>query len=926
MTAGRSLSLLLTACLAICIPVGLVGSAAAAPVLALGQPIAATAPVGPLAQLGACLQQRKVGDVLFVIDRSSSLQDTDPTAARVTGAQLVLARLAAESADSGIKLSVAVAGFDASLRTESDWTPLNAATAGSVSAGIANFASQNQGIETDYWTALGEARTKLSQHAAAAVGTKPCQTMLLFTDGRYQLQVRDTAALRAQYGVTKPIPGVQSVKLFNQAAVDQVIAAGRTDICRAGGIADELRSDGVTLVAVGLQSSAQDGTDDFSLLQQITENSQHNCGQQPANGYLATGDVNNLIFSFNPIGDPLNPPQPVDPKGVCRLTECPQQAHTFPLDASIKKINLLGAVNADGVDAYLKLPGQNSLPLPYSNSTRQLTVGDTRLTVHWLDRRSLSIDASYGGPTAWSGTWSLTFVDPTGSHPNAVSQTQLTISADLQAELAAPTTPARAGETATMAMQLIRRDGTPTSLGQPAPSVQVSIGATAVGSTDGPLTVLDKQPVTSSTSQVQWAIPADFPGTQASLIVVLSVETIGHLRLQDAVTSITFPVAPPVGYPHLSASSVAFPLASGRKPVHAVLSVAGPGCVWADGSTMQAFPAGTDGTVVTATNGTSAHCLALSGNQSGLLRLTLKPGGQGNGDMRGRITIHLAPSGHLDRAQQVTVTFTGSQQRLPNSSVQIGAFIFAMLLGVGIPIMLLLGLRRLAARFPAFTPSSVLVDVLVSGTSLSLADGGSAPAVTAWRDDPEITGSRRETSLSGLTVRARAGLRLQEAGYAVVTGAGFGVGSQSPHQVTRDHAPVLPLQLRGGWALLFDPAAAGDRVRGRLLLVVGPKPTPAEMAQEMSEVFRAAMRDAPELVRPLLADRGDGGSDGQAAGTVFVASPAPEQMPARPFQDQESGPWESGFGASNGGSPFGSQNYPAGGTTPGPFGNPRGGQ
>ncbi len=894
----------------------------AAPVQATTTPLTAAPSVaadGPLAQLEACLQQRKVGDVLFVIDRSSSLQDTDKYAARVTGAQLVLDQLLSESSDAKIKLTVALTGFDASLGTETDWTALTSTSVGALTARVASFSSQNMGVETDYWTALTEARAKLSQHAATAGTVKPCQTLLLFTDGRYQLQARNTPQLRSQYGLTKPIPGVQKVKILDAAAAAKVVGAGGIDICRTGGVADELRSDGVTLIAVGLQSDASDGTRDFSFLQRVTQNSQHNCGQQPVNGYLVqASDVNDLLFAFHAVADPLNPTGPVIVEGVCQVSQCPQQAHTFVLDASIKKINLLGAVNANGVNAYLKLPGHAAVLLPRASGVSQLVVGNTRLIVQHPDANSVSVDAAYGGVADWSGRWSLTFVDPTGDNPDAVSKTQLTISGDLQGVLAPPTTAARAGESSTLMLELTRQDGTPTDLGNPAPSVKVSVSAAAVGSTDPPQSVVDQQPMTSSTTQLNWAIPANFPGTQAQLRVVLSVRTVSGLALQDAVTQVSFPVAAPLGYPHLTASTVAFPRANGRTVVHATLQVAGPGCVWVDGSTMQAFPSGSGATSVTSPDGDSSHCLRLADHQNGLLPLILKPGAQGNGDLKGSLTVHLAPAGHPDRAQKVAVTFIGSQQRLPNPPIRWAVFAAAMIIGIGIPLLVLFWLRWQAARLPAFTPTSTIVDIELAENSLTMADDSPASNPAMWRDDPQITGSRRETTLSGLHIRARAGLRLQSAGYALLTG-GAGVGSQPPHQATGEQLPVLPLQLRGGWAVIFDPTT---RSRAKLLLVVGPQANSADMAQEMSEVFAAARRDAPQLVRAAGgAPQADAGPTGSSP---FEATPG-DTSSTNPFQSAQSSPWGSNsteFGApdTDPARPFGGQGLPAGDKPLGPLG------
>ena len=70
----------------------------------------------------SCLQGQKSGDLLLLIDDSSSLQGTDPQAARVKAATYMLTQLGGLTEWAKVELDVAVAGFSDDFRMTTDWT------------------------------------------------------------------------------------------------------------------------------------------------------------------------------------------------------------------------------------------------------------------------------------------------------------------------------------------------------------------------------------------------------------------------------------------------------------------------------------------------------------------------------------------------------------------------------------------------------------------------------------------------------------------------------------------------------------------------------------------------------------------------------------------------------------------------------------
>ena len=84
---------------------------------------------GGAKRFGACLASQKAGDLLLLFDESSSLQGTDPQAARVQAARYLLQTLGKYADRVGANLEVASAGFSDTYAPEHDWTKLTGSTA-----------------------------------------------------------------------------------------------------------------------------------------------------------------------------------------------------------------------------------------------------------------------------------------------------------------------------------------------------------------------------------------------------------------------------------------------------------------------------------------------------------------------------------------------------------------------------------------------------------------------------------------------------------------------------------------------------------------------------------------------------------------------------------------------------------------------------
>jgi hypothetical protein len=499
---------------------------------------------------GACLQQQGRGAILLTIDTSGSLKSTDPSRARVVAAQVLLAGLAKSAQDGKFALDVAISGFDFTL-TQPNWTGLTRARLAALQSSAASIGARDNGFETDYWTALTMARAALDQREPGT-GASGCRALIVFTDGKYELTARTSAEDLKNYQGTKPIPGVEDVQITTDAAAGQVVTAGEHDICRPGGVADQSRIDGISTFAVGLSSTGPNGTTDFGFLKRVATNADGNCGKQPGRGvFVSAENIQDLVLAFDRWAHPTIEPPPPDIQGICPRVACSSERHTFALDSSIRRIHLLGAANVDGIVVEMAVPKQAAIILRHSAEPRVIRVGSTSLTVSWFSPSVVSIDADYGRAENWDGTWSVLFIDPTGNNPHGVSKTQLTISGDLEGEVApvGAVGAVTASEASRLRLRTVRTDGTPVQLAAPLPTVTADVSATSDVDSTKRVDVVTGLAVKTSSVDFDWTVPASFPAGRATLTTVLRVRTATGLQLapQSRRTSVT--VAAPPGAP-----------------------------------------------------------------------------------------------------------------------------------------------------------------------------------------------------------------------------------------------------------------------------------------------------------------------------------------------------------------------------------------
>src|ERR1700737_2255764 len=204
-------------------------------------PTAHAQPNAGVDRYGACLAAQKTGDLLILFDESSSLQQTDPKAARVQAAQYLVRTLGRYADRIGAKLDVAIAGFAETYYPEHDWSPLTGATADSVANAMSPVSSKNTGIDTDYWLALDGARQAPAARGPGVGGGDRCPAIAWFSDGMIDYTARPLVK-----------PYADGVSLDSPNGVAETIRRAKDSICRPGGLADQLRAGGIVMLGGGV--------------------------------------------------------------------------------------------------------------------------------------------------------------------------------------------------------------------------------------------------------------------------------------------------------------------------------------------------------------------------------------------------------------------------------------------------------------------------------------------------------------------------------------------------------------------------------------------------------------------------------------------------------------------------------------------------
>lgn len=855
----------------------------------------------------SCLAGGTAGDVLLLIDETGSLKETDPENARIAAARHFVDQLTDAVEQSGSKVSLSIAAFGHAMRPVTKWeTVTPEAEAGLLSA-VDSFTELVYGFETDYWSALNDAREALSVRASERGEAPSCQSIVWFTDGEYWLSARHDGAQREQFGAVKPY--APSIELSDAAQAQRALDAGVADICRAGGLADQIRSSGLWLYGVGLGSGGDEPTD-LSFMESIVRGADaggKKCGEVPPRSgelFFAVNDMDGLLFAF----DELASPNPISSEGaICADVKCPEKPHRVVLDDSLTQVRVLASAETPALPVLVESPdGSVTEIVPAAVGERQVVkLPAATITVETKSPTSMDLKIESIDPLAphegWAGLWQFAFVDRSGESDGKTSRANIHVRS-----IVSPTWTDQAENElrlgAENALSLGASAGNDDAHTFDLSQLQGTFEYVATLTTsDG-----KRHELVSATSAKDLAAPVPIdlsavPLGAAALNLSLGITTAATkdgagqavAGTQLSPNTATFPVTvlPPLNYPEVR-GRLDFGLISGMPEAQASLRVAGDGCVWIDETTAPTLNAAPDGIGVvslTAGKAVSAEtCTPVSGDTT--FEVTFAAAEAGNGAVNGVIPVSLASATGEGEPLVVEVPFVVSLQKPVNTMNFWATLIAALILGPGIPLALLYLAKWFVSRIPnaPFVASRVRV---TSTPSNVLRDGSSFSLQATDLRDIVAVDRGRQFSAQGLSFAVRRGwspfgigqLAVLESSPATAAPAGSNNAGVDASGVRA----VLPLAVQNTWLAIRNLDGSEE------VLVFATAGADPDTLRKLEERVR---NEAPAVFEKLR--RADPNTDASTPTPGGFPAPATAPQPAAPaFTLPDSASQVHGWGA-----------------------------
>lgn len=787
--------------------------------------VAAPAPaVAPSAKPGfenftSCMNTTKEARVLLLIDESGSLKESDPDAERVAAATYLTNQFANLAERQGLRIHIGVAGFADSYHEVVGWTDLGSGKEAILDQ-IASFKGRDDGSGTDYWTALTGARSAM---AKAALDKSECQVLVWFSDGRLD----PTPTYAGPDGTTlKPY-----VRGEARATREHAAKLAETDLCRGGGVADQLRASGITVIGIGLarKSSTREQLDLMRGIATGRSAPSSTCGQRldpvPGRFYLAS-NKEDLFAAFDRA---THGGREIDGL-LCQKTACPS-SHTVVLDSSIRWVHIFAQAEIPNPVVTLAAPGGAPVSLPQAgpNEEKTLKVGAGSLTMTGVSDRAFALDIAEAGQGAWAGQWVLTFTDPKGTSPGKKATTYIEVSGDLT-----PTGEVRGndgkgatirkGDKAMVTVGLRNGQGAAVAGTALLGAASIDVGLVSPGGKVTPLRLGVPRTEFGKPMLVDLA-GAEVGSSQLRLRLHLTTapakvdqgRTIPGTRLKDMPADVPFTVLLPADYPTL-ADSVSLGETTDQVDIPGRLGFTGDGCVWVDPASIiwDGTPDGPTRVTLTSLATSAQSCATATGGGKGEVSLNVTLDRPGDGAIVGRGTAYVAPKGEPDRAQPVLFRIGGAVATKPDIVTTWLVFALALLTGLGIPVGLLYLVKWRASTIPARALNYQEIPVSVMNGAV-LRDG--APLALGPTDLRQLApiavkGARRLT-LGAADLKTTAGISPFGVGEVIVSVPGAQVVTSFSGVPDRKARGRLPLAVHNQWCAW---TAGGETI---LLVLVG---------------------------------------------------------------------------------------------------------
>lgn len=665
-------------------------------------PAGASQPAGPgLASLNACITREKRIDLAILMDESGSLANTDPSNSRVTALKQLLTGLLSKSQSvKSPTISVELDGFAQNFDQVRPFGPLDAASLPDLLSAAQRFGGKNHGNATDFGVGLSQVRERVARRAATE-GTASCQAVVFFTDGKYDIGSArgDTAAANV--------------------------------LCRRGQVIDQLRSDGVALVAVGL------GSDPATLLPKLA--GAGGCGTIAASAglFLPASNVSALLAAFDLTTAILNGGDPGKTSHG--------RTRRFVLGADLARLQLLlqppGAPNT----ATLTAPDGSSVTL--GGASRSAAQSGVKWTVATSASGYLRIDgAIVGAAQDHVGTWKLAYTSPASS----ATATDVVLFPDLHASFAANQV-AYLGSPVSLRVGTVRQSGGPPEPAEVHQPHRLTVMLTEPGSGG---TVFSGQAKVDASG---FTLPYTPPSTESatSLDVFLRLDSLAPdgTTLTSVTTESPLPLRPPITYPSIQPSRIVFGTIAKGHTTTVTLTVVGgeqAGCAQVGNLVTRRLP---DGVNTVTSRASDTSCVVVAKGERREVTLTITPNGAGTGQVTGQLPVTLQDSAGHDI--KVNIPVTGHLIVPIDKTKRLRLFVVLLAIGVLVPLVVMYVIAWLGGRLRPIgeiryvtipvdvTASKVLADKPLSGADWILAvrpvpDGEADAASIAIPQGPKI--------------------------------------------------------------------------------------------------------------------------------------------------------------------------------------------
>ena len=869
-------------------------------------------PKDGLAAFGTCLASKRQGAITLLIDQSGSLRTTDPDDARIETGKYLVKRLAEYSEDSNVEIKARVAGFSTEYKAYGEWTVLGPDSASKMEDLVTQAGNEAFNYDTDYWLGFEGAR----QDLASVNDNGGCSAIMILTDGEYDASARLDQNAVDSFGKEKSYaPGVD---LTTHEGVKEAVKIGKEDICRDTGLADQLRSSGISLLGVGLTS----GNPNFGFLRSVLlgggENASPNdvkqCGKisGPPGAFFPVDDIDSMYMAFDQLASPS---EGVESQSlpICQGKVCPSGEAHFVLDKALSSVRVMASSEVDDIGAYIFLPeAGNPVQLENHGFGEESTVDGIVYT--WLTPKTVEIKLDSSSSRVWSGTWRLVFVDSSKASKGKNVNVNMHLSSPMVLSWA------------NLADQEIRLD---TPIKDATFEILDKPGGKAIdpkilgGTVQGEVILVDsartRHKLLTITGTGDLGKPVDIPAEKfaigkAAVETTLVISTpAGKLSDGKVVEPTTLAptkietstqVEPPLDFPS-TAGSIDFGFLEKETTADSALEISGPGCVWIDssGTEFTGLPNGVSDPSVSSSADSADSCVSVKADEKGELPLVLSTGANASGALSGSITVNLAAFDHLDDYESVVVPFGAEMQKPLDAGVAWATFTVALLLGIGIPLGALYLFKAATSRLAPGPLACTVVNARVPESRNEQVDLVVNPALMDLRSIPK---GRKSLNIGKYKIRTRMGLSPMSAPWAELVSDSLSVSSAS--MGTKNGNAQLPVSLRGQWIAVLD-----------------------QNALDSASVIIMAKSNAPSEIDAILND-----ARNEMAAAIFAlreANPRPEEtvkkadgeelavwdQPASPFDGGESSPWaqtDEAYPAQqpNAANPFEAESFGTGGS------------